>query len=416
MWHAGLDEAQARIKTARRNINHFRHAGDNTLMAESKVELKSLLMKVKEESEKAGLKLNIQKTKTMASGHHFMANRWGKQWKQWQTLFSWTPKSGGWWFCGWWMWTVDGDCSHEIKRRLHLGRKAMTNLDSVLKRLITLPTKVWVVKSYVFSGSHVWMWELDHKEGWALKSWCFWTVVLEKIFESPLDCKDIKPINPKGDQPWIFIGRTDRSWISNTLVSCKRKSWLIGKDPDAGKDWGQEKKGMTENEMVGWHHRLDGHEFEQAPGDSEGQGSLVCCSPWSHRVGHNLWINSNSREKSPWRTKVRGSRRGEESIQTKVPIGVHDRSQEREGDGQEELQTTGQFWESPGQKFPLFPHLFAEKWCDWMPWSSFSECWVLGQLFHSPLSPSSRGCYVPLHFLSLGWCQLLWEQSKRTAQ
>ena len=120
---------------------------------------------------------------------------------------------------------------------------------------------------------------------WVPKNWCFRTVVLEKIPESPLDSKEIKPVNPEGNQLWLFIGRTNEVPI---LCLPGMKSWLIGKDPDAGKDWGQEKKGMTEDEMVGWHHWLSGHEFEQTPGDSEGQGSLVCCSSWGRRVGHDL--------------------------------------------------------------------------------------------------------------------------------
>ena len=154
--------------------------------------------------------------------------------------------------------TADGDSSHEIKKRLLLGRKAMTNLDSILKsRDITLLTKV-----HDFSSHHVWMWELDHKENWALKNWCFWTVVLEKTPESPLECKEIKPVNPRGNQSWIFIGRTDaEAGNSNTLATwCKELTQQ--KDPDAGKDWRWEEKGTTEDEMVGWHHWLDGHEFE----------------------------------------------------------------------------------------------------------------------------------------------------------
>ena len=134
-------------------------------------------------------------------------------------------------------------------------------------------------KSYGLSSSYVWMWELDHKEGWALKNWCFWTVVLEKTLESPLDSKEIKPVNSKGNQSWIFIGRTDAEAEAPILWPPDAKSRLTRKDPDAGKDWRQEEKGMTE-EMVGWHHRLDGHEYEQAPGVDDGQGSLACCSPW----------------------------------------------------------------------------------------------------------------------------------------
>ena len=135
-----------------------------------------------------------------------------------------------------------------------------------------------------FSRSHVQMWELDHKEGWALKNWCFWIVVLEKTLECPLGSKEIKPVNPKGNQARIFIGRTDAEAEALILwPPTDVKSWLIGKDSDAGKDWGQEEKGTTEDEMVRWHHQLNGYEFEQTPGDSEGQGSLACCSPWDHK-------------------------------------------------------------------------------------------------------------------------------------
>ena len=134
-------------------------------------------------------------------------------------------------------------------------------------------------RSYGFSHNNVWKWKLDHKEGWALKNWCFSTVVLEKNFESPLDCQDIKQLNPKGNQSWIFIGRTDAIAEAPKLWPLDEKNWLIGKDPDAGTDWGQE-EGSTEDEMVGWHHWLNGHEFGQTPGDSEGQVSLVCCSLW----------------------------------------------------------------------------------------------------------------------------------------
>ena len=117
------------------------------------------------------------------------------------------------------------------------------------------------------------MWELDNKEGWALKNWCFWTVVLQKTLDSPLDCKEIKPVNPKGNQSWIFIGRTDAEAEAPILWPPDMKNRIIGKDPDAGKDWRQEEKGTTEDEMVGWHHWLNGYEFEQAPGDGEGQGN-----------------------------------------------------------------------------------------------------------------------------------------------
>ena len=158
--------------------------------------------------------------------------------------------------------TADSDCSHEIKRRLLLERKAMTNLDDVLKsRDITLPTKVWYNQSYGFSSSHVLMWELDHKED-GVMNWCFWTVVLKKTLESPLDCKEIQPVYPKGNQSLILIGKIDIEAETLILWPSDAKSWLIWKDPDVGKDWRQEKKGMTEDEMVGWHHQLNGHEFE----------------------------------------------------------------------------------------------------------------------------------------------------------
>ena len=137
------------------------------------------------------------------------------------------------------------------------------------------------IQSYGFSSSHVWIWELDLKEIWVPKNWCFWTMVLEKTLESPLDCKEIKPVNPKGNQPWIIIGRTDAETKAPILWSPDEKSWLLGKDPDAGKDWRREEKGTAEDEMVGWHHWLNGYEFEQALEDSEGQGSLAWCSPWS---------------------------------------------------------------------------------------------------------------------------------------
>ena len=133
-------------------------------------------------------------------------------------------------------------------------------------------------QDYGFSNSHVWMWELDYKDSWVLKNWCFWIVVLEKTLESHLGSKDIKSVNPKGNQPWIFTGRTDAKALLFWLPDVKSR--LIGKDPDAGNDWRQEEKQTTEDEMVGWHHWLNGHEFEQTPGDSEGQRSLASCSSW----------------------------------------------------------------------------------------------------------------------------------------
>ena len=158
--------------------------------------------------------------------------------------------------------TAGGDCSHEIKRRLLLGRKVMTNLDSILKsRDITLPTKACLSQSCGFSSSHVWMWALAYKERWALKNGCFWTVVLEKTLESPWDCKEIQLDHPKGNQSWIFIGRTDAEAETPILWSPDMMNWLIWKVPDAGKDWRPEEKVMIEDEMIGWHHWLNGHEF-----------------------------------------------------------------------------------------------------------------------------------------------------------
>ena len=142
-------------------------------------------------------------------------------------------------------------------------------------------------QSYGFPSSHVWMWELYHK-GWASKNWCFWTVVLEKTLESPLDCKEIKQVNPKGNQCWIFIGRIDAE--APILWPPDAKSWFIRKDPDAGKDWRQEEKGTAEDEMVGWHQRFNGHEFAQALGDTEGEGSLACHSPWGCKDS-DMWTS-----------------------------------------------------------------------------------------------------------------------------
>ena len=136
------------------------------------------------------------------------------------------------------------------------------------------------IQSYGFSSSHVWMWELDHKEAWGPKNSHFRIVKLRKTLESSLDSKEIKQVNSKGNQPWIFIRRTDPEAEGPILWPLDPKSWLIGKDPDAGKDWRWEEKGTTEDEMVGWHHRLNGHEFEQTLADSVEQGSLACCSPW----------------------------------------------------------------------------------------------------------------------------------------
>ena len=130
---------------------------------------------------------------------------------------------------------------------------------------------------------HVWMWELDCEESWAPKNWCFWIVVLEKTLEGPLYCKEIQPVHPKGDQPWDFFGRNDAKAETPVLWPPHVKSWLFGKDSDAGRDWGQEEKGTTEDEMAGWHHWLDGREFEWTLGDGDGQGGLACCDSWGRK-------------------------------------------------------------------------------------------------------------------------------------
>ena len=131
--------------------------------------------------------------------------------------------------------------------------------------------------------SHVWIWELDQKEGWAPKNWCFWSVVLEKTLESPVDCKEIQPVHPKGNQPWIFTRRNDAEAEVLMLWPPHTKSWLNGKDPDAEKGWGQEEKGTTEDEMAGWHHWRDGRESEWTPGVGDGQGGLECCDSWGRK-------------------------------------------------------------------------------------------------------------------------------------
>ena len=246
-------------------------------------------MKVKEKSEKVGLKLSIQKTKIMASGPITSWEIDGETVKTVADFIFLSSKI-----------TADGDCSHEIKRCLLLGRKVMTNLYSILKsRDITLSTKVYS-QGYGFSSSHVWMWELDYKESWAPKNWCFWTVVLEKTLESPLDCKEIQPVHPKGDQSWVLIGRTDVEAETPVLWPPDVKSWLIGKDPDAGKDWEQE-NGTTEDEMVGCHHQLNGHGFGWTLGD--GQEGQVCCGSWGHK-------QSDTTKQLNWTEDTGNSNRG----------------------------------------------------------------------------------------------------------
>ena len=178
--------------------------------------------------------------------------------------------------------TADGDCSHGIKRHLLLGRKVMTNLDSIFKsRDIALAPKVHLVKAMVFPVV-MYGCVLDC-ESWVPKKWCFWTVMLKKTLESSLDCEKIQPLQPKGDQSWVFTGRTDAKAETPTLWPPDAKSWLIGKHSDAGRDWGQEEKGTTENVMAGWHHWLNGYEFEWTLGVGDGLGGLACCDSWGRK-------------------------------------------------------------------------------------------------------------------------------------
>ena len=205
-------------------------------------------MKVKEWKSLKDIKVNIQKTKIMASSPITSWQIDGETMETVTDFILWGSKI-----------TADGDCSHEIKRRLLLGRKVMTNLESILKsRDITLPTKFCLVKALVFFSNHVWVWELDHKESWAPKNWCFWTMVLKKTLESPLDCKEIKPINPKGNQSWIFTGRTDAEPETPILWPRELTHW---KRPCC---WERLKAGEGDDQRldVGWHHWLNGHEFE----------------------------------------------------------------------------------------------------------------------------------------------------------
>ena len=174
-----------------------------------------------------------------------MTNRRAKKWKQWQILFSWAPKSLqmvtvaitlNWKLPAPWKKSYDQPRQHIEKQRRYFANRGPSS------------------QSYSFSSSHLWMWKWDYKESWAPKNWCFQTVVLEEILESPLDSKEIKPVKPIGNQPWIFIGRTDAEAETSVLWPPDVKNWLIWKDPDAGKDWRWEEKAMTEDEMVGWHH------------------------------------------------------------------------------------------------------------------------------------------------------------------
>ena len=250
MRNAGLEEAQAGIKIAGRNINNLRYADDTTLMAESEEEWKSLLMKVKEESEKAGLKLNIQKTEIMASGPII----------SWQIDGETVEAVSDFTFLGSKI-TADGDCSHEIKTLASWKESCDQPRQHIKKQRHYFANKGPSSQGYGFSSVHVWMWELDCEESGVPKNWCFWTVVLEKTLESPWAARRsnqsiLKEISPVCSLEGYAEAETPILWPPHV------KSWFVGKDPDAGRDWGQEEKGTTKDEMVGWHHQLDGHEFE----------------------------------------------------------------------------------------------------------------------------------------------------------
>ena len=200
----------------------------------------------------------------------------GKQWKQWQTLFSWAQKS---------LKTVTE--AMKLKMLAPWKKSYDEHRQYIRKQRHYFVDKGPSSKDYGFSSSHEWMWELDHEENWVPKNWCFWTLVLEKTLKSPLDCKEIKPVLKEINLEYSL----ERLMLNLKLQYCGHldvNSRLIGKDPNAGKYWGREEKGTTEDEMVGWHHRLNGREFVQTLGDSEGQESLACCSSWGHRVKHDL--------------------------------------------------------------------------------------------------------------------------------
>ena len=208
-----------------------------------------------------------------------MANRWGNDGNSDRLYFGGLQNHCRWLLQPWnlktlapWKKSCDQPRQHIKKQRHYFANKGLSS------------------QSYGFSSNHVWMWELDYKESWALKNWCFWTVALMKTLESPLDSKEIQPVHPKGNQSWIFIGRIDAEAETPILWPPDVKNWLTGKDPDAGEDWRQEEKGMTEDEMVGWHYWLDELEFEQALGVGDGQGSLACCSAWGLKESDTHWV------------------------------------------------------------------------------------------------------------------------------
>ena len=263
MWNAWLDESQAGMKTARRKINNLRYVDDITLMAESEEEIRTSWWGWKRRV-KSWLK--TQKTKITASGPITL---WQIDGETMETRTDFV-------FLGSKI-TADGDCSHEIKTFAPWKRSYDKPRQRIKKERYHFADKCAYSQSYGFSSRYVWMWKLGNKEHWALKNWCFLTVVLEKTLENPLDTKELKPVNPKGNQPWTFIGRTDAEYFGHLMqkVDSLEKTLVLRKTE--GRRRGQ----ATEGERIGWHHWFNGHESEQTLGDSGGQGSLVCCSPWS---------------------------------------------------------------------------------------------------------------------------------------
>ena len=251
-------------------------------------------MKVKEDSEKVGLTLKIQKTKIMASGPITL---WQIDGETVETvadfIFGGLQNHCRWWLQLWVDYSPWGHKESDTTEWLHFHFTPWKEsydqpTQHIKKQRHYFVNKVPSSQGYGFSSGHVWMWELDYKENWAPKNWCFWTVVLEKTLESPLDCKEIQAVHPKWNKSWLFIERTDCEAETPILWPPDVKNWLIWKDPDAGKDWGQEEKGMTEDEIVGWHHQLNGHEcwvhseswwYTGRPGVLQFMGS--------QRVGHD---------------------------------------------------------------------------------------------------------------------------------
>ena len=198
-----------------------------------------------------------------------MGNRWGNRGNSgWLFFFSGLQNHCRWWLQPWnWKMLTPWKESYDQPRQ------------NIKKQRHYFVNKGPSTHGYGFSSSHLWMWDLNYKESWVSKNWCFWTVMLAKTLESPLDCKEIQPVHPKGDQSWVFIRGSD---VSETpiLWPPDAKNWLIWKDPDAAKDWGQVEKGTTEDEIVGWHHQLNGHEFRWTPEVGHGQRGLACCISW----------------------------------------------------------------------------------------------------------------------------------------